>query len=285
MSELENLINSMKKLKICENNDDDEDTDNSFSSFSQSNGSYDEINELFISNISETQNLPVGSYNSVSSTTNLEDIEIESKLSKNKELSSQTCSKILSMQKSETCSDIDVNKILNYLDKLSRTPKKTVLNDHLRIQFELLSQMPAAFNVFVQSKTFFCTLCNLIFSDQHNWAKHVGEFHNKIIDLSVFYCSICRVYHISDKYSSNNINKHLNCLEHCVMSEFQDHLKKNVTYPITNNRVNSIPTNNSDVLNHKEDDRSDGQSEQNYLNESIYIEIKSELFVEIVLFY
>lgn len=260
-------------MKLCANNNDDEDTEKSISSHNQNNSSCDEISELSLSNTSEPQNLYVESCNSFSSTESLEDINIENE---NIKSSSETSSMILSMQNLEICSDVNVNNILSCLNKLSGTTKKTALNDHLRIQLELLSQMPAAFNVFVQTKAFFCTICNLIFSDQHNWTKHLKEFHSKINELSVFYCSICRIYHISDKYSSNNINYHVNSLEHCVMSEFQKYSTNYVSYPIINSTLNSV-SNDDHVLNHEEEkDESNKKSKIINDNKNVYVEIKSE---------
>ncbi|VVC37663.1 Hypothetical protein CINCED_3A006454 [Cinara cedri] len=112
-----------------------------------------------------------------------------------------------------------------FIDALLTQPKISSLNNYLRKNFELLNDMSEVMNIFVNSKVFFCAICDLVLSEDKDWTKHDTMFHNEINDLFVFNCAICQIYYIS---TSNDLNDHIHkSIEHNVMVKFKAYVKQN----------------------------------------------------------
>lgn len=147
--------------------------------------------------------------------------------------------------------------ISNFIKKLNVQSKNSAFNNHLRMNFELLNQMALSMNDFVELKSFFCSVCNIIYSDLLRWTQHIIEFHIQF-DVSVFYCDICQIYQVG---TSSSNSKHSETVEHNVMSKFQEYIKKN-KHLIINNGIldkNSI-TANDDAMDKKECKYNDNNS-------------------------
>jgi len=187
----------------------------------------------------------------------------------------QDCNEIITSKENVTSCDPKENIISNLIEKLSVQPKKSAFNNYLRMNFELLNQMPQAINVFVQTKSFVCDICNLVVCNRDDWIKHDKEFHLNNNDLSVLFCDVCRVYHVSNYIT---IDHHLVTIEHRIMTEFQEYLKKNANKPSENNIINY----NNNLISTK--DGSDFNAEtkkiqnSNKKNKIIYIEIKGKYY-------
>lgn len=164
-----------------------------------------------------------------------------------------------------------------FIDKLSTQPNKSVFNNYLRMKFELLYQMPHAIHGFVKSISFYCTICDVVLCDQFNWTKHDSEIHNDINVYPDFYCAICQIYYIG---SSININDHVVCIEHNIMFEFQECMKKISIKPLVNN--NLLPVDKNQVL---EVNKFNKQNKNYERNRSIYVEIKGTFLIIIKLIF
>jgi uncharacterized C2H2 Zn-finger protein len=139
--------------------------------------------------------------------------------------------------------------ISNFIEKLDVQSKYSAFNNHLRMNFGGLNQMALSLNVFVELKSFFCSFCDIIYSDLLSWTQHIIEFHRQF-DVSVFYCAICQIYQVGTSFRNS---KHFKTVEHSVMSGFQEYIKKNKHLIINNGTLdnNSIGANN-DAIDIKE---------------------------------
>lgn len=158
----------------------------------------------------------------------------------NDKLLSQPCYKIVSI---EDIPHIEEFIFSLFIDKLSAAQSnRCAFNNHLRMNFELLIKMPHAINVFIESESFFCVICNIIFCEKYYWIKHSVAFHNNINNPLVLYCSICHIYYIR-----SSIYDHVNSVEHNVMVEFQGYMNKNkIKSKIHNNTISSLVNDNQD---------------------------------------
>lgn len=178
-----------------------------------------------------------------------------------------------SMQNIKT-HDPEENVISNLIEKLSAQQKKSAFNNYLRMNFELINQMPQASNVFVESLSYICDICDLVVGNRDDWIKHDGLFHKKNNDLSILYCDICRVYRVNT--SSLNIDYHLVANEHIIMKEFQEYLKKTLIKPSINN-INNCNNNPNSIDNDKGSEVEINKIQNSKLfkkNKIIHIEIK-----------
>lgn len=126
--------------------------------------------------------------------------------------------------------EIDVT---HFIEKLSLQSKKSAFNNHLRMNFELLNQMPLIMNIFIELKSFYCTVCDIVHCDLLKWTEHIKEFHTQL-DLSVSYCAVCQMYQTG---TSISIKKHVETVEHSVMAEFQENVENN-KHSVFSNAIN-----------------------------------------------
>lgn len=174
--------------------------------------------------------------------------------------------------------DPEENVISNLIEKLSAQQKKSAFNNYLRMNFELINQMPQASNVFVESLSYICDICDLVVGSRDDWIKHDRLFHKKNNDLSILYCDICHVYHVNT--SSFNIDYHLVANEHIIMKEFQEYLKKTLVKPSINN-VNNCNNNPNSIDNDKGSEVEIKKIQNSKVfkkNKIIHIEIKGEYY-------
>ncbi|XP_026820222.1 uncharacterized protein LOC113558852 [Rhopalosiphum maidis] len=250
LGELKILDRSMETMKIyltnLTNSDDDDCNDDGDN---DKNGSSDDVHDN-------------DNYNNDSDNDNSHETKDED----NNEM-------ITSVQNLKTY-DLEENIISNLIAKLSVQPNKSAFNNYLRMNFELINQMPQATNVFVESVSFICDICNLVIGNRDDWIKHDGEFHIKDNDFSILYCDICRVYNVNT--SSINIDHHLVTNEHIIMKEFHEYLKKNLIKPSINN-INNC-NNNSNHIDKDNGSNVEIEKIQNpkvhKINKTIHIEFK-----------
>lgn len=201
---------------------------------------------------------------------------VKKKVPKNhKKLREQSSTRIV-FKENITPGNSESNIISNLIHKLCASqPEKCAFNEHLRMSFELINKTPHTTNSFMKLKKFFCIACDMIFHDQESWKERdetCREKHN-----SIFYCAVCRIFHISTRNNTNDrdntssdISDHIKSVEHGVMVDFNEYIKKITTVPLINNNVVSTLTDNNQetsIMNEKEENT-------NYKeNKNIYIEI------------
>lgn len=187
----------------------------------------------------------------------------------------QNNNEIITSKQNITSCDPEKNIFANFIERLSAQPIKSTFNNYLRMNFELLNQMPLAINVFVESMSFYCEICDLVFNNRNDWIKHDNNFHSKNIDLLVFYCDVCQFYHVG---TTMTIQQHLMTTEHTIMLEFQKYLKQTALKPliINNNNSNFTVDDKDSHYNVEIEKIQDSYAKKN--NKIIYIEFKGEYY-------
>jgi len=173
------------------------------------------------------------------------------------------------------------NKVSNLIDQLlcAAQPEKCAFNNHLRKCFESINKQPLATACFPKFKLFFCVACNMVFRDQVEWMEHEKKSH-KIKDHSIFYCAICQIFYINTSNcqhkTSNDIDEHLQSVEHGVMFEFNKYIvETNAIIPLKNNFSNLTDDKAKKILKIRK-----GKQNTKYeRNKNIYIEIEGEFLI------
>lgn len=198
----------------------------------------------------------------------------------NNKLLSQPCYKIVPIK---DIPHVEKFNFSYFIDKLSAAQSnKCAFNNHLRMNFELLYKMPNAINVFIESQSFFCAVCNIIFCEKYYWIEHNVASHNDISNPLVLYCSICHIYHIT-----NTIYDHVNTVEHNVMVEFQGYMIKNEMKPkIHNNTISSLVNDNQDSKVKDKDEQTkmykkDNNGTKQIVNNNTLVDDNQKLKIEI----
>lgn len=268
-SELGYLEHSFKMIKksLSDMNENDDDSNECLSLFDQDNNDGG-ISVHFNNKNIEPPNEFDKSHSPLQATSE-ENIKVESKGKRKRKRKNY----LLSNQITPTNSVTKVDSILNCMRKLSAQSQKSAFNNYLRMKFELLNEMPHAINVFSESKSFFCTICDSVFCDQCDWTKHYTELHDKINNPLVFYCAICHVYHIS---ISTKISDHIQSIEHSVMLEFQEYMKNNSIKPITHDHVSSTPPCSIQVPKEENEVQTNQNSKKIQKNHNIYLQLNGK---------
>lgn len=174
---------------------------------------------------------------------------------------------------------IPTEYLLTMIDELSALSKKSALNNHLIMSFELLNQMPLAIHVIVDSKLFFCNICDLIYCNECSWIQHRMAHHSEIDNLVVFYCVVCHMYQID---TSLKMDVHIKSVEHKIMLKLYDYMKENLINQTKNKNVDFTLNHKNEVFTTKSENVPRNQILKTpKSNKSVFIEISGEIILNI----
>jgi len=141
------------------------------------------------------------------------------------------------------------------------------------LKFELLNIIPNVYDIFNESKSFVCVICDEIFFDQPSWTKHDADFHTNIKNPLVFYCAICHIFFVN---TFIDIDNHIISIEHKVMIDFQGYMNDNLIKSKTENITKSFLIYDLKQQNVYQQDIIPQKIKK---NKNIYVEIKGEFTI------